>query len=159
MSIFDEAQQIADDFNTLWGAFRQSDAALKDLTNAIRARIESDKTAAAERVELLTRQSVDPARPNVVRRLAVAELEKAKAVPAIGPTQEEKAAFDAEMEQAREALQEIRITRQKLYDVLTEAKRELETIRTSSFADAAKDTELAAGWLESRQRDFNRLEC
>lgn len=159
MSIFDEVQQIADDFNTLWAAFRQSETNLKDLTATVKERIMADEKAAAERIELLTQQSIDPARPDVVRRLAVAELEKAKAAPAIGPAQEEKAAFDAEMEQAREALQEIRITRQKLHDVLTEAKRELETIRTSSFADAAKDTELAAGWLESRQRNFNRLEC
>lgn len=145
MSIFEELQQVADDFNALWGAFRQSETNLKDLTATVKERIAADKKTVSERVELLTSQSVDPARPDVVRRLAAAELEKVKAAPAIGPTQAERAAFDAELEQAQEALQEAQTTRKKLYDALTEAKRELETIRTNSFADTAKDTELAAG--------------
>ena len=58
----------------------------------MKERIRRDKAAHAERVETLTVQSQDPARPEILRKLAGKELERIQGR-TFGPSEYETAAF------------------------------------------------------------------
>ena len=92
MDVFDQVKQAVDDFNLYWKGFSATEQEVKDITAAVEERIRRDKAAHAERVETLTAQSEDPARPEILRKLARKELERIQGY-TFGPSEDETAAF------------------------------------------------------------------
>ena len=76
MDIFDQVKQAVDDFDLYWDGFSTTEREAIGVINAVEERIRRDKAAYAERVETLTAQSLDPARPEILRKLAGKELDR-----------------------------------------------------------------------------------
>lgn len=156
MSIFTQVEQAADDYSVLWAAFRESEQQAADIIAAVAARIKEDQTAHAERLSALTIQSHDPARPEVVRKLAKQELERLQER-AFEPTTDETAAFAVAIEDARAALKDVATARGQLKNLFEGANRELDTLRARTLGDQSRDIELAGRHIDNAQKAFNRL--
>ena len=65
MDIFSQVKQGIEDFGMCWNAFDAADEEARKVIAVVGERIERDKAAHAERIEALTAQSLDPARPEI----------------------------------------------------------------------------------------------
>lgn len=115
MDVFNQVKQAVDDFNLYWDGSSTTEREVIDVINAVEERIKKDKAAHAERVETLIVQSEDPARPEILRKLAGKELERIQGR-TFGPSEDETAAFDVAMSEANAALREFGKTATKLLD-------------------------------------------
>lgn len=156
MSIFTQVEQTVSDYNVLWTAFRSSAQAAADVTAAVAARIAADRAQVDERTATLTAQSRDIARPEVVRKLAVQELDRLQER-IFEPTAVETAAFVAAMEDAQAALRDFVSVKEKLRTLFGEANQQLKTMRADTLGDGSRDDELARRHLASEQRAFDLL--
>lgn len=156
MDIFDQLKTVASDHGTLWDAFRASEQAAQDVTAAVDERIRRDKQAHAEMVATLTAQSRDPARPEIVRRLAAQELERLKDRK-IGPTKDELAAFNSAMKDAEIALDDPMKIEGKLQGVFEEATATLKKMRTETLGNSSHDPDLARNWIEGDKKRFGTI--
>lgn len=156
MSVFEQLTQATADYNTLWDAFRENLKSAADITAAAAARLADERSRIDERVATLTAQSRDPARPEIVRKLAAQELERLKLV-AFTPSEDETTAFAEATETARAALRDARRVRGQLRDLFVEAGRELDALRAGTLGDQARDVELADRRLDGTQKNFDRL--
>lgn len=127
-AVFSAVEDLATDYQRLWTAIRAADRAMEEITTVASNRIKADRQAADERANILTRQSVDPARPEIVRRLALQELEQLQVRPYCA-SEDEAAAFAAEMQNALEALDCARETGGKLSAALKAEAAEVDKIR------------------------------
>ena len=156
MDIFAQLRQSIEDFGMYWKAFDAADEEARKVVSAVGERIERDKAAHAERVEALTAQSQDPARPEVLRKLAVRELEQMKGR-TFGPSEDETAAFYSTLSDAQAALHEAAKAKSKLEELFEAAKVELRKMRTEAYENNTRDTILSERRIESRREDFDRL--
>ena len=153
-AVFSAVKALAIDYQRLWIAIRAADKSMEAITSAASDRIKADRQAAAERVDILTRQSADPARPEIVRRLALQELEQLQ-VRTYGASEDEAAAFAAEMQNALDALDGARETGSKLSAALKAAAAEVDKIRAE--CNGFGDLGLVQNWLDGDQRRFDAL--
>ena len=153
-AVFTKVEELAVDYQRLWRAIRAADQSMKAITVATSDRIKADRKADIERADILARQSADPARNDVVRKIAVQELERLQAR-TYGANEDETAAFDAEMRNALDALEGAREVGQKLRKALKMAEKEVDSIRLEcvGFGDLA----LAQNWLDGDRRRFDSL--
>lgn len=156
MSIFEQLTQAIADYETLWVAFRESAQQAADITKATAARIAADRRQADERTATLTTQSRDPARPEVVRKLALQELSRLQEC-TFALTADENTAFDSAMRDAEAALRDFVATKRKLRDLFEQANGELKTMRANTLGDGSRDDELARRHLDGEQRAFDLL--
>lgn len=153
-AVFLTVEDLAVDYQRLWTAIRAADKSMEAITAAASDRIKADRQSADERADILTRQSVDPARPEIVRRLALQELEQLQARPYCA-SEDEATAFAAEMQNALEALDGARETGSKLSAALKAAAAELDKIRAE--CNGFGDLGLVQNWLDGDQRRFDAL--
>ena len=156
MDIFSQVRQGIDDFGMCWNAFDAADEEARKVVAAVGERIERDKAAHVEQVETLTAQSMDQTRPEVLRKLAVRELEQMKGR-TFGPSEDETAAFYSTLSDAQAALHEAAKAKAKLEELFEAAKVELRRMKAKAYEENARDTNLAKRWIESRREDFDRL--
>lgn len=156
MSIFDQLTQTVADYDTLWGAFRESAQVAVDITAAAAARLAGERTRIDERTATLTAQSRDPARPEIVRKLAMQELNRLREL-TFAPSEDEAAAFAEAMENARAALRDIMKIRGQLRNLFADASRELDALRAGTLGDQARDTDLAERRLDGEQKSFDYI--
>lgn len=154
MDVFDQVKQAVDDFNLYWNGFSATEQEVKDITAAVEERIMRDKAAHTELVKTLTAQSEDPARPEILRKLAGKELERIQGC-TFGPSEDETAAFNAAMSEAHAALREVGKTATKLQELLDTAKKGLQAIKNSTYQKY--DPTLSRSSLERRRADFKSL--
>lgn len=154
--IFTQVEQAVEDYGTCWGAFKTAQQEAEDIVAAVATRLAADRAAADERIVMLTDQSKDPARPEVVRKLAVAELERLQGR-TIEPTADEISAFSAAMDDARAALRDARTLQRQLQDLFAEANKALSTLRAGTLGDQSRDAELAGRRLDGERRAFELL--
>ena len=156
MSIFTQVEQTVSDYNVLWTAFRSSAQAAADVTAAVAARIAADRAQVDERIAILTAQSRDIARPEVVRKLAVQELDRLQER-IFEPTADEVVAFNSAMADAQAALRDFVSVKEKLRTLFGEANQQLKTLRGDTLGNGALDDELARRRLAGEQRSFDLL--
>lgn len=156
MSIFVKLSQAVSDCEICWAAFKSAEQQAAEITAAVASRIAADRRQADERTATLTAQSKDPARPEVVRKLAQEELFRLQGR-TFEPTADEIAAFAAAMEDAEAALRDFIATRRTLRDFFEQAGVELKAMRSSTLGDGSRDDELARRHLASEQRAFDLL--
>ncbi len=156
MSIFEQLTQTVADYNTVWAAFRSSEQAARDVTSAVGERIKEDGRQIAERRTMLEAQSRDPARPEIIRKLALQELERTKSR-TFTPTEDETAAFTAAMADAQTALRDAIALKVKLSDLFSEANVEIRTMRANTLGNQRFDIDLAQRHLDVGQQAFDRL--
>ena len=154
MDVFDQVKQAVDDFNLYWDGFSTTEREVIDVINAVEERIGRDKAAHAERVETLTAQREDPARPEILRKLAGKELERIQGR-TFGPSEDETAAFNAAMNDAYTALREVQKTETKLQGLFEAAKDELQAMKNGTYVN--RDPLLSKRALAGRQEAFDRL--
>lgn len=154
MDVFDQVKQAVDDFDLYWKGFSATEQEIEDITAAVEERIRRDKAAHAERVETLTAQSEDPARPAILRKLAEKELERIQGR-TFGPSEDETAAFNAAMNDAYTALQEVQKTETKLQGLFEAAKNELQAMKNGTYIN--RDPLLSKRALIGRRETFDRL--
>lgn len=154
MDVFDQVKQAVDDFNLYWKGFSATEQEVKDITAAVEERIGRDKAAHAERVETLTAQSLDPARPEILRKLAGKELERIQGR-TFGPSEDETAAFNSAMNDAYTALREVQKTETKLQGLFEAAKDELQAMKNGTYVN--RDPLLSRRALAGRREVFDRL--
>lgn len=153
-AVFSAVEDLATDYQRLWTAIRAADKAMEAITAAASDRIKADRQTASERADILTRQSVDPARPEIVRRLALQEFEQLQARTYCA-SEDEAAAFSAEMRNALDALDGARATGSKLSAALKAAAAEVDKIRAE--CNGFGDLGLVQSWLDGDQRRFDAL--
>lgn len=153
---FNQLTQAVADYDALWVAFLESERRAADVTGATIVRIAADRDQVDERTTALVAQSRDLARPEVVRRLALQELERLQSR-TFEPTPDERAAFDAAMDDAKAALRDARTVRGQLRDLFTEADKVLSALRGGTLGDQHRDVELAGRHLDGEQRAFDHL--
>lgn len=153
-AVFSAVEDLAVDYQRLWAAIRAADKAMEAITAAVSDRIKADRQAADERADILTRQSTDPARPDIVRRLALQELEQLQSR-TYGASEDEAAAFAAEMQNALDALDGAREAGSKLSVALKAAAAEVDEIRAE--CNGFGDIGLVPNWLAGDQRRFDAL--
>ena len=156
MDIFSQVKQGIEDFGMCWNAFDAADEEARKVIAVVGERIERDQAAHIERVETLTAQSLDPARPEILRKLALRELDQMKGR-TFGPSEDEIAAFYSALSDEQAALQEATKVKAKLEELFEAAKVELRKMRTEAYENNTRDTNLAKRWIESRREDFDRL--
>lgn len=154
--IFTQVEQAVADYDALWLEVRSKQQQAADITAAVAARIAADRAAVDERTAMLTAQSKDPARPEVVRKLAVAELERLQER-VFEPTKDENAAFSSAMDDAQDALLDARAVRGQLRDLFAEAEKALSSLRAGTLGDQNRDAELAGRRLDGERRAFELL--
>lgn len=154
MDIFDQVKQAVDDFDLCWSGFDATEQEVKAVTAAVEEKIGADKAAHAERVETLTAQSQDLARPEILRKLAGKELERIQGR-TFGPSEDETAAFDTAVNEAHDALREVQKTGTRLQELIEAAKNELKAIKNRTYLK--RDPLLSKGVLERRWEEFGRL--
>ncbi len=156
MNIFEQLTQAVADHETCWTAFKSAKQQGRDITAAVAARIAADRAQVDERTATLTAQSRDIARPEVVRKLAVQELDHLQER-TFEPTADETAAFATAMEDAKAALLDFVATKGKLQELFGEANQQLKMLRASTLGDGSRDDELARRHLDGEQKAFDRL--
>lgn len=156
MTIFERLSQAVTDYETCWTAFKSAEQQGKDITAAVVARIAADRAQVDERTATLTAQSRDIARPEVVRKLALQELERLQEH-IFEPTVDEAAAFAAAMEDARAALRDFSAVKVKLEELFREASEEMKSMRSGTLGNGSRDDDLARKWLDSEDRSFALL--
>lgn len=114
------------------------------------------KIAHVERVATLTAQSRDPARPEIVRKLAVQELERLKDRE-FGPSEDEINAFNGAVQDAKDALKNFVLLESKLRELFQKAKEELDDLRKNTLGNGSMDHELAQSWIVSAQKKFDLI--
>ena len=156
MSIFTQVEQAVSDYNVLWTAFRSSAQAAADVTASVAARIAADRAQVDERTATLTAQSRDMTRPEVVRKLAVQELDRLQER-IFEPTADEVTAFNSAMADAQAALRDFVAVKEKLRTLFGEADQQLKTMRAGTLGDGSRDDELARRHLGGEQKAFDHL--
>lgn len=156
MSIFTQVEQTVSDYNVLWAAFRESAQQAADITKATAARIAANRRQADERTATLTTQSRDPARPEVVRKLASQELERLQKR-TFAPAEDEVATFNSAIEDAQAALRDVRKVNGQLQDLFTEANKALSTLRARTLGNQSRDVDMSERHLAGEQRAFDLL--
>lgn len=153
-AVFSVVEDLAVDYQRLWTAIRAADKSIEAITTAASDRIKADRQAADERADILIRQSTDPVRPEIVRRLALQELEQLQAR-TYGASEDEAAAFAAEMRNALDALDGARETGSKLSAALKTAAAEVDKIRAE--CNGFGDLGLVQNRPDGDQRRFDAL--
>lgn len=153
---FNQLTQAVADHDALWVAFLESERRAADVTGATIVRIAADRDQVDERTTALVAQSRDLARPEVVRRLALQELERLQSR-TFEPTPDERAAFDAAMDDAKAALRDARTVHKQLRDLFVEADKALSALRAGTLGDQSRDVELAERRLDGEERSFSML--
>lgn len=156
MSIFEQLTQAASDYDILWGAFRANLQAAADVTSATAARLADERTRADERTATLIYQSRDPARPEIVRKLAAQELDRLQER-TFSPSADEAAAFSEALKNAQAALRDVVKVHAQLRDLFSAAHRELDTLRAGSLGNLSLDVDLAERHLEGERKSFDCL--
>lgn len=156
MDIFDKLTQAAEDYKTLWAAFRASEQEAKDVVSATTSHIEAEKISHAERVATLTAQSRDSARPEVIRRLAKQELSRLE-THTFGPSDDEISAFNSAVRDAKAALEDFMLLESKLRDLFRESKGKLDDLRKNTLGNGSMDHKLATSWIEGTQKKFDLI--
>lgn len=156
MNIFTQVEQAVADYDSLWAVFCESAQQAADVTKATAARIAADRAQVDERTTVLVAQSRDPARPEVVRKLAQQELGRLQDR-TFEPTPDETAAFDAAVHDARDALRDARTVHKQLRDLFVEADKALSSLRAGTLGDQSRDVELAERRLDGEERSFSML--
>lgn len=156
MTIFEQLTQTVADHDICWAAFQSARQQGNEIIYAVAARIAADRTAADERTAALVAQSRDPARPEVVRKLAQQELDRLQER-IFEPSADEATAFTVAMEDAQAALRDFVAIKGKLRDLFEEASGELKTMRAGTLGDGSRDPDLARKWLDGEERSFALL--
>ena len=156
MSIFTQVEQTVSDCTALWAAFRESAQQAADITKATAARIAADRRQADVRIDTLVAQSRDPARPEVVRKLALQELSRLQER-VFEPTADENTAFNSAMEDAQAALRDVRKVNGQLQDLFTEANKALSALRAGTLGNQSRDVDMSERHLAGEQRAFDLL--
>lgn len=156
MRIFAQVEQTVADYDVLWVEVRSKQQQAADITSTVASRLAADRSHADERTATLTAQSKDPARPEIVRRLAQQELERLQER-RFEPTEAEIAAFDTAVQDARDALRDARAVRQQLRELFAAADKELSALRGSTLGDQVRDIGLAERHIEGAQQAFDRF--
>lgn len=156
MSIFEQLTQATADYDALWGAFRESAQTAVDITSTVAARLADERSRIDERTATITSQSRDPSRPEVVRKLAIQELDRLQGI-TFAPSEDEAAAFSAALDDARAALRDAIAVRSHLAELFRAADQELKTLRAATLGDQVRDADLAYRHIDSEQKAFDRL--
>lgn len=154
LEIFKRVQSLKEDFDIAMLAYRAAHDDAKDITAAVQERIESDKEQTSERLSVLRDTLEDETRAATVRRMAEQEIKRLEAQ-TFEPTEEERAGFDAAIEEAAGAVRDMAHICSQFRAAFDEAKGELTQLRTATLG--SYDGERLNSWLESLKRDFNRM--
>ena len=154
MNVFEQLMQSCEDVDTCGLSFRASRDAAKEICGAVRDRLESEREQAAARIAELETQQQDLGRSETVRRMAGMELEQLRGR-TYAVTEEEQAAFDAEIGQAETALVDLRKAQAGVREAIVAVTEEVNRLRLEALGH--QDTDLMARWLEGVRTDFDRL--
>lgn len=154
MKAFERVEQLHDDYLLTLAGVREASSNLQFLKNAIRERIETDRTNTLLKINRLEAQAADTSRPESVRRLAAAELEKLKEM-TFAPTEAEKQAFLSEIENMEAGRVDLVNLSGSMRESLKAAETELATMRAATLGDSTLS--LLPNWISGEERFFENL--
>ncbi len=154
--IFDHVEQLAADFSAIVGAINSAHTEQRDIVETVRARMAADEQRVEARRAELQAAVKDNSRSETVRSLAQAELDGLDAEK-YAPTAAECAAFDEATARGKQAVADLRHTRDELSAALAAARAALEDIKAKTTCNMGADVEIFANWLEGKEKEFNNL--
>lgn len=154
--IFDRVETLAGDFTATLAAVHATNKEQGEIITATRARMEADKLRVEARRAELQAAVKDNGRSETVRNLAQAELDGLDAEK-YAPTAAECAAFDEATARGKQAVADLRHTRDELSAALAAARAALEDIKAKTTCNMGADVEIFANWLEGKEKEFNNL--
>lgn len=155
MSIFDDVQNLAQDYAATVDGFNAAERAADEIQKAVCSRLEAEKAQAAERAATLEARISDPGTTPTARSMYRAELDRLQAR-SFAATEAETAAFLKALTEAETAVKDLYALRAKLQDALNTARDELTDIRAATLGD--KSHGLRENWIASRREKFFQLE-
>lgn len=155
-SIFQQVQQLAEDYDLTKQGFKESQKSVEDVIGAVKARLQEERQARAQRIAQLEKRANDPGAGETVRKVAQLELNRLRETPPVGVLDSERELFNGCLHDAEQAEKELGKIRAKMRDTLSQANAELTRIRNFTLGD--EGSVLNARVIESAQKDFTRLE-
>lgn len=145
---------LCDDYQTAKLAFSSAQRAAEDITAAVAERIQADRAQTAERVAELERLVRDGSRPASARRVWEMELAQLQGR-TFSATQDEVAAFEAEITMAEEAVQDFHRLQREIREAIQTINEAITELRKQTLGDPA--TGLWGNRLEGVQKQFKPL--
>lgn len=154
MDAFSRVKQLHNDSMTAWSAFEKSNQAAAEIRKAVSERMEAEEKQVTARIAVLKAEQADSGRSETLRRVGALELEELRKRK-INATAAETEAFMQEVENAEQALKDLKEIRNNLRSALDEAAAALHGIRTEVLGNQSID--LAPRWIRGEQDKFSRL--
>jgi len=143
---FERVEQLSEDYEICFLAFRAAEREGVDLLNAIRSRITAEQESDKARADELRKQSADSSRSETVRRVAAQELERLQTVE-YHVTEIEWNALDEISQELSKSLSDAARIREELNDALNAARTALDGIKKKSYNK--KDIPVAKQWAKN----------
>lgn len=153
-TVFEELSALCVDFDICKSAFMRGHDAAKDISAAVRSRLEAERVQTAERISELEQRKGDPGCGVTVRRMIDLELEQLQNRAKPAPTPEEVEAFRQEITAAEDAVRDMQALRAKIRQAIDAANTEAKQVRSETLGF---DVDLRGGWLDGIRRDFDCL--
>ena len=145
---------FCDDYQAARLAFTTAERAAEAIRAAVAERIEADRTQTAERVTELERMVKDGSRPASARRVWEQELSKLQGR-TFSATPDEVAAFDTEMLEAQEAVDDMYRLHGEIREAISAVNGAITELRSQTLGDPA--TGLWENRLEGVRKAFAPL--
>ena len=154
-SIFQQVQQLAEDYSLTKQGFLEARKSAEAVTNAVKNRLQEAQQANAQRITQLEERVKDRAAGETVRKVARLELDRLRATPPAGVLDSERELFNNYLQDAEQAEKELGKIRVQMREALTQANAELVRLRQSTLGD--EGSILNERMIESARKDFARL--
>lgn len=151
LTVFEELSALCVDFDTCKSAFIRGHDAAKDISAAVRSRLEAERVQAAERISELEQRKDDPGCGVTVRRMADLELEQLRNRTKPVPTPEEIEAFCQEITAAEDAVRDMQALKGRIRQVIDAVNAEAKRLRSETLGF---DVDLRGAWLDGIRKDF-----
>lgn len=150
---FKNLEEAGTDYKTAMLAFQTARADANDIAAAIETKILCERARDADRAAELAVITANPARSETVRRMAQAELD-VLAAKAYAPTTAERAAFDAAIAEAEQALKDADALRCRMIDQLREARAALDELSRETVHKPDGGIDIRRRWLNGEKEHF-----